>query len=72
MAKGRKQPMYTPKQRMFYERCSCDPKGMQLSDDFIEEIEMAKLSGGFSMNRSNVCPVCFEAKPLNGKCHCND
>lgn len=47
-----KLPMYTPKQRMFYEPCKCDPKGRPIGD-----ADEAKLKGGYKTGKDNRCPV---------------
>jgi hypothetical protein len=67
MAKGRqkpKPPMYTPKQRMAYVACKCDPRGRAPDESD------KKLSGGFNTSRKNLCTGCGEYKSVNGACGC--
>jgi hypothetical protein len=61
--------MYTPRERMFYVKCKCDP-GARPSPDAEDKAAELKLSGGFNVLKKNICPVCNEAKSKNGSCSC--
>lgn len=58
----RKQP-YTPKQRMAYVPCGCDPKMVPIGADKAAD---EKLTGGYDPNR--ICPNHFIALSANGTC----
>ena len=65
MSKGRpkpKLPMYTPRERMLYVPCKCDPSG------FPQEQDPKKTNGGFKVYPANICPTCHEARTKNGTC----
>jgi hypothetical protein len=55
----RKQP-YTPKQRMEYEPCPCDPKKIPFGDDNLNVLEPGE----------TICPTCFTVPAENGTCFC--
>ena len=71
MSKGRPKPraqMYTPTQRMFYKSCKCDPKGF--AGAAADEEADRRLTGGFNVRKSNICPGCKQARSVNGTCGC--
>jgi hypothetical protein len=59
--------MYTPVERMRYQACPCDPRSFAAGED--EKADL-KLTGGFNVKKSNICPECFQAKSKNGTCGC--
>lgn len=73
MAKGRssirqkdeyqRKQMYTPKQRMAYVPCPCDPKMIPMGGDKSAD---QKLTGGYDPRR--ICPNHFIALSKNGTC----
>jgi hypothetical protein len=55
----RKQP-YTPRQRMAYVPCPCDPKKIPFGNDNLNGIEPGEIA----------CPQCFTVPAQNGTCNC--
>jgi hypothetical protein len=55
-----------------YYRDPCDrvfaPAIGPADDEEVERELMKKISGGFDMMRSNICPECFCARSVNGYC----
>jgi redox-regulated HSP33 family molecular chaperone len=37
----------------------------------LDKIADEKLTGGYNVRKSNICPGCFEAKSVNGSCSCS-
>jgi hypothetical protein len=60
-----KAPMYTPKQRMAYEPCKCDPRGRAPGADDAAD---RKLDGGYNVSKTNVCPIHHIVRSKNGTC----
>jgi hypothetical protein len=55
----RKQP-YTPRQRMAYEPCGCDPRRIPFGDDNLNVLEPGE----------KICDRCFTVPSVNGTCNC--
>lgn len=85
-ASKRPTPMYTPAQRMRYERCQCDDTGVtppkqwlldKIADDTAAGASTVKRAGvtyrspGFNVRRSNICEYCHQTRSANGRCGCN-
>jgi hypothetical protein len=58
---------YTPAQLMAYVYCPCDVVGRP-SQKVMDEAADRAFSGGYDIRRSNICPRCHLAKPVNGPC----
>jgi len=67
MAAYRARP-YTDAQRMNYQSCPCDPRYLPSQARLDAEAEF-RLTGGFKV-RGNTCPVCYQARSVNGSCGC--
>ena len=65
---------YTPTQEMNYEKCGCDSRAAGLPGYLIAAIADRdadqKISGGFRIDKRNLCGKCFTYRSANGTCNC--
>ena len=66
--KAERRDMYTPIQRMNYERCKCDFSAKAPRQEVLDRIADEKFAAGYKIGRKQICQKHFIATAKDGKC----